>query len=89
MSIVVEIPDPLASQVAAAAKSHATSLEQYVLEAVAKTVADEPTDEARLLGDSTKDAVRGLFADEPELMDSVVEQALLRRRTALARTLRE
>lgn len=82
MSVTVEIPDPLATKVEAAAKSHATSLEQYVIEAITKTVAEE----APAASSSEDDPVLGFFSDDAELMDSIVEEAMLRRRTAPART---
>ncbi|MGL4514965.1 MAG: hypothetical protein ACRCT8_17920 [Lacipirellulaceae bacterium] len=82
MSVSITIPDPLATEVEAAAKSHATSLEQYVIDAVAKTVASELPSPA---GDE-HDPVLGSFGDDHELIDSIVEAAMLRRRTAPART---
>ena len=87
MSILVEIPDPLAAQVAAVAKSQATSLEHYVLEAVAKTVAEE-LPPAALRGDAD-DPLLGLLADDPELADFITESALERRRTLPLRAPRE
>ena len=71
MIIHVEIPEPLASQVAAAAKSHATSLEHYVIEAVAKVLAQD----ANAVGDHTRHPLQGLLADDPDLADRIVDGA--------------
>lgn len=84
MSVIVTIPDPLATKVEAAAKSHATSLEQYVIEAVAKTVAEE-NGSPSTASDDRDDPVFGLFADDADLLDEIVEEALQLRRTMPAR----
>lgn len=89
MTIHVEISEPLARQVEDAAKSCATSPEAFVIDAVSKMLAER----AALLPVGTNgshgDSVLGLFADDAELIDSIVEDAMNRRQTAPMRSPRE
>lgn len=83
MSVLVEIPDPLATKVEAAAKSQATSLEHYVIEAVARTVAQDSPTFAK--DDDARHPLEGFLADDPELADRIVEGAYALRALPLRR----
>lgn len=86
MSIHVEIPEPLAAQVTDAARSRATSPERYVLDALSKTVAADTQLPPPPLNGTDQDPVLGVLADDAELLDAIVAEALLRRQTAPLRT---
>ena len=89
MTIHVEFPEPLAAQVTDAARSRATSPERYVLDALSKTVAADSQSPPPQLNGTDKDPVLGVLADDADLLDAIVAEAMLRRRTAPLRTPRE
>ncbi|TWU29850.1 hypothetical protein [Bythopirellula polymerisocia] len=78
MSIHVEIPEPLAEKVQDAARSLATSPQHYVLDAITKTLAEN----AVVPSNEQNDPLLGLFSDQADLIDTIVEEAMDRRRSA-------
>jgi hypothetical protein len=86
MTIHVEIPEPLAAQVADAAKTRATSPERYVLDAVSKTVAEDALLPAADNNGDLENPLVGLLADDPELADFLCQNAYHMRATFPMRT---
>ena len=82
MSILIEIPEPLAEKVQDAARSLATSPEHYVLDAVTKTLAEGVALPAAEPSDAQGDPLLGLFSDQTDLIDTIVEEAMDRRHSA-------
>jgi hypothetical protein len=89
MSLHIEIPEPLAGQIADKARSCATSPEHYVLDAVARTLASEAIPTLQPTNGANANPLLGLLADDPELADFLSANAYAMRATLPMRTPRE
>lgn len=74
-NVVVELDRQTSERVRRLAKAHRTTVINLVQTLIAQLDAAEPT----------TDFVLGLFADEPVLLDSIVEDVMLTRETQLLR----
>ncbi len=84
----VEIPHPLAEQVALAARLQAKSASDFVLTAVRESLASKPVSSPSVRDRSGDDPLLGLLSEEPELADFIEQSAMQAREARPLRTSR-